>query len=648
MKRSKVVLLVAVLGVLFTTLAISPVGAQRGPAEPPTAPGLPSLDELAAQAGADGTVSVIVGLDTPVQAEGRLDAAAVADQRGRIAQTRDQVLADVAGTSATVTQEYETLPFVAVEVDQAGLDALAASDAVKGIYDNTPVPPALDSSKPVIKAPQAYSLGFTGAGKTIAVLDTGVLKTHPFLSGKVVSEACYSADFDCPGGVNASTANNSGLPCNYSTAHCPHGTHVAGIAAGKTGVGGAPNGGVAKDSSIIAINVFSNVAAGAAGSYPSDQIKGLERVFQLRNSFDIASVNMSLGGGQFTTFCDGPLAPTKAAIDQLRSVGIATVIATGNDGFTTSIGAPACISTAISVGSTTDADAISSFSNQSFQVNLVAPGSSITSSVCTGGACTGSGYDTYNGTSMATPHVAAAFAILDQKAGRDTVGRKMALLHETGTVVTDITGLKFSRINLQAALNNMPATPPNPGFTDVPPSHAFYPDIAWGANEDIIGGYPDDTFRPNNTLNRDAMVAYLYRLEGEPLGPFPDPGFSDVSPGDTFYTEIAWAVHNDVAGGFPDGTFRPGDPVTRSAMAAFLWRMQNEPTSPIPNPGTLPNPGFTDVGTGHAFKNPIFWAAYQEITQGYSDGTFRPGTPMKRQEAAAFLYRFAPLLVRAP
>jgi hypothetical protein len=142
-------------------------------------------------------------------------------------------------------------------------------------------------------------------------------------------------------------------------------------------------------------------------------------------------------------------------------------------------------------------------------------------------------------------------------------------------------------------------------------------------------------------------VAYLYRLI-DPIGPFPNPGFSDVSPGDTFYTEIAWAVDAGVTEGITPTTFGPGLPVTRASMATFLWRLQNEPTSPIPNAGTLPNPGFSDVGSGHPFKNPIFWAAYQEITKGYSDGTFRPGTAMKRQEAAAFLYRFAPLLVRAP
>jgi hypothetical protein len=289
------------------------------------------------------------------------------------------------------------------------------------------------------------------------------------------------------------------------------------------------------------------------------------------------------------------------------------------------------------VGSTTDADAISSFSNQAFWADLSAPGSTILAAVP-------GGYGTKSGTSMATPHVAGAFAILDEKAGRDTVGRKTALLAETGLLITDITGLKYPRINILAALNAMPATPPNPGFSDVPSNHLFFVDIAWAVAQNIVAGFNNNTFRPNGTLTRDAMMAYLYRLAGSPAGPFPNPNYSDVPPGHTFFKEISWAKHTGVT--TQVGTFGPGDPVNRGTMAAFLWKQQGEPTSPIPNAGTLPNPGFSDVGNNHIFKSAIFWAAYYEITQGYANGTFAPGQAMKRQEAVAFLYRYAPLLIR--
>jgi subtilisin family serine protease len=415
---------------------------------------------------------------------------------------------------------------------------------------------------------------------------------------------------------------------------------VAGIAAGNNGPAAAPSG-VAKDADLIAINVFSNVGGSPvrAGSATSDQIAGLDRVFQLRNSFDIAAVNMSLGGGAFSTFCDGSQAATKAAIDNLRSVGIPTVIATGNDGLTSQISAPACISSAVSVGSTTDADQISNFSNQSFQVNLVAPGSSINSSVPLTLSPLTYGYSIFNGTSMATPHVAGAFAILDEKAPKDTVGRQLSILQERGTLVTDVTSLKFSRINIQSSINWMPGPYPNPGFPDVPTNHPFYTDIAWAAGEGIAKGYSNGTFQPATNLSRGAMVTYLYRLLGEPAGPFPNPGFPDVPTNHPFYKEIAWAADEDITGGYSDGTFRPGDPVSRQALAVFLWRLEGEPA------GLFPDAGYSDVPAG-PFRTAIWWAAYKEITQGFPDGTFKPSNPISRQATAAFLYRFEPNLIR--
>jgi subtilisin family serine protease len=67
----------------------------------------------------------------------------------------------------------------------------------------------------------------------VAVLDTGVDKTHPFLSGKVVEEACYSAGGNCPNGATSEVGSGAGVQCTYAAAACRHGTHVAGIAAGQ-------------------------------------------------------------------------------------------------------------------------------------------------------------------------------------------------------------------------------------------------------------------------------------------------------------------------------------------------------------------------------------------------------------------------------
>ena len=208
---------------------------------------------------------------------------------------------------------------------------------------------------------------------------------------------------------------------------------MAGIAAGS----GASFDGVAPDANLIAINVFSRFTGSDCGTEPSpcalsrasDQIKGLERVMALRSTLRIAAVNMSLGGGKSTSNCDGD--PRKAAIDNLRSSGIATVISSGNDAFADGVSKPSCISSAVTVGSTTKSDVMSTLSNSSPLVELLAPGGSINSSV------PNNGFGLKSGTSMAAPHVAGAWAVLRELSPAAPVATILSHLQATGKPITD-------------------------------------------------------------------------------------------------------------------------------------------------------------------------------------------------------------------
>ena len=115
-------------------------------------------------------------------------------------------------------------------------------------------------------------------------------------------------------------------------------------------------------------------------------------------------------------------------------------------------------------------------------------------------------------------------------------------------------------------------------FSDVPTDSTFATEIAWLAASGITQGRGDGTFGVGDPVTRGAMAAFLYRSAGEPAGPFDAPAFSDVPDDSTFATEIAWLAESGITQGRGDGTFGVGDPVTRGAMAAFLYRSAGEPT----------------------------------------------------------------------
>lgn len=415
------------------------------------------LTALAAEIDATGGAPLIVGLNVPGYDPAMFDQVhAAGAQEAAIATAQQALLDRMAPYGVTGVKMYEYIPFIALTVDShAALAALYADPDVTSIEEDALLAPLLAESIPLIQAPEAHSLFYTGAGKTIAILDTGVDKNHPALTGKVVSEACYSSDDlfgplspTCPNGATSSVAPNSGLPCPSNYTGCDHGTHVAHIAAT-----------VAPGANIIAIQVFSisrdrflisSSCKDAAQTSPcvrtrsSDYLRGLNRVYALRNTFDIVAVNMSLGGGKYAGVCDSAESSTKTAVDLLRSAGIATVVATGNSGYVDGISKPACLSNVISVGSVNSAtfiaqaDLMAAHTNISPVTTLLAPGNQINAAIPLSYATNAaSAFGRKSGTSMAAPHVAGAIAVLQQARPDKNVSTLATALATTGPQITD-------------------------------------------------------------------------------------------------------------------------------------------------------------------------------------------------------------------
>jgi subtilisin family serine protease len=257
------------------------------------------IEHLQSLAAERGSVHVLVQLDEAIRGDaGRRSGPTLAPKQLRSAALAEQL----AGTEWNMTREFHMVPYVALEVSPAALDVLARSPVVTAISEDRLESPAeLAGVNPIAQTGSAFQSDYDGTGWAIAILDTGVHAANPYLAGKVVSGACYSANGNCPNGQTTQVGPGAGETCSYALEECAHGTHVAGIAAGHNDT----ISGVAPGAAIISIQVFSRFTGSdcqsvgedpCALSYTSDTIAALERVYDLRETYNIAAVNMSLGG----------------------------------------------------------------------------------------------------------------------------------------------------------------------------------------------------------------------------------------------------------------------------------------------------------------------------------------------------------------
>src|SRR5881409_1784936 len=448
------------------------------------------------RARAEGEVRVLVELLLPSGrvAEGAVPNQARALYRQEITDAAARLLSRLTQHPHRVLRRYVTAPLIALEAGPTALQALdASSSLVKRVTEDRIHTPVLLDSVPLIGADKAWAQGFDGTGLVVALIDTGVDSAHQFLAGKVVEEACYSTTSAqrsstlCPNGTDEQIGPGAGVYCPLELEGCWHGTHVAGIVAGDGTSLDLPIWGVGRGASIMSIQVFSRInsfldcggAPPCLGAFTSDILAALERVYDRRTAHDFVSVNMSLGGGLFSAACDNE--PYKPFIDNLRAVGIATVIASGNDGSTSQISAPACVSSAVSVGATTKDDRVADYSNVAPFMSLFATGDEIISSY------PGGNFAVASGTSMAAPHVAGAWAILKQAAPTASVDEILAALTSTGVPITDPragTGTTRPRIQVDLALSVLLGENQTPPVLSVTPLSQDFGTVPAGNSAD--------------------------------------------------------------------------------------------------------------------------------------------------------------------
>jgi len=307
---------------------------------------------------------------------------------------------------------------------------------------------SLATSTNTLNMPVAWNAGYRGQGQNLVIIDSGVRRDHAFFrnadgASRVIYEACFGTNGTvgsvhyqsrCPSAnaLGDSPLGPQGLAgsaapvasCSTrSPADCHHGTHVSGIAAGRN----EPNAGLgtqgtAPDGSIVAVQVMSYDAAGVERPrlFDADLIAAMEAVAGAMQTGTINpfTVNLSLGGGRFSTSCPNEVPAVTTAIRNLRDLGVPVVAAAGNDSYFGAIGFPACVPNAIKVSSHTNdgvGNTLSSFSNLPRPSHFagdpiwLAPGGGNGTSIRSALAGV-QAYGGMSGTSQAAPHIAGLYA----------------------------------------------------------------------------------------------------------------------------------------------------------------------------------------------------------------------------------------------
>jgi Subtilase family/Divergent InlB B-repeat domain len=453
------VLLIAIVGA-------APAGGARAVAGP-------SVSAQVVRALARGAHPRVVVVLRPRIAERSLASAhsLVAAAQGRVVKRL--------GRRLMLGRRYRTVPALAGRIDRRGLGLLRSSPDVAAVTLDHRVQATLAQSVPLIRADQVQAAGYTGAGVTVAMLDTGVDTDHPDLADAITGQACFVTHSDGTGGClgGERTAVGPGSAEDDEG----HGTGVAGIITANAAPGQPP--GVAPGASIVAVKVL----GGDGSGLDSDILAGLDWVINERPDVDVVNMSFATEFGHASACDDTDDGRADAsALAALRSRGVLAFAASGNEGTDSYVGEPACISSVVSVGAVYDAgfgaldlhdcvdattmpNQVVCFSNAAPTLDLLAPGARIIAPAL-GGA-----RDEFDGTSAAAPHATGVAALLLQRRPDLTPEQLETAMRETGVPVLDTrNNLTFRRVDALAALQSVAPLPSLPGPTFIPDADATF------------------------------------------------------------------------------------------------------------------------------------------------------------------------------
>lgn len=415
----------------------------------------------------------------------------------------------------------------------------------------------------------------TASAVTVAVVDSGVDSSHPFLSGRLLKGRDLVDNDDAP-------QDGKG-----------HGTHVTGTVVDCT-----PD----LNIKIMPVRVLDNSGSG------SISVVGLGIEYATDHGANV--INMSLGGFGHSEYIDDQI---KYAI----SKNVVVVVAAGNDNQDTKYYCPAGDTNCITVAAADKSKTKASFSNYGEAVDLCAPGVNIVSSV------PGGGFESKSGTSMASPHVAAAAALLLFQNPSQTPAQIEKKLRDAAEDLGNSGWDRYYGAGFLDMTAFIQGGDPFSKLTDVPPGSYFYDAVKWAMEEGVSNGTTETTFSPHNTCTTKQIQTFMWRADGSPTPQSVEESASD------FAKAMAWAKEKEIS---TSVSAAAEEACTRASAMTYMWTHAGRPSA-----GNNP---FSDVPNNSYYAQAVCWAVQKGITNGTTPTTFSPDNPCTRAQIMTFLYRY--------